>query len=329
MDQFQNMAVFIQIAEQQSLRGAARALGISAASISAHLANLERLLGIPLVQRSTRAMSLTEEGRDYLQHCRDILAQMADFEHRLRGVHAQLHGRLRVSAPTTLANHLLIPLLGDFFTRYPSISIELDYATHAFGQTDRNNCDLLLRMGPLEDSGLIARPLGHTSILTVASPAYLVAAGSPATPEELAGHHCIDIAIPDTGRMLPWRFRRGKRRLELQVSGPLVVNTGEGRLHATLAGLGIAQLPTFQVHRELTAGRLLRLLPGWETPTPPIFALYDKAQQRNPRIQALIEHLRAGFPTVEPDLFHTLAEPTDYCSTLDRDAVALRDAQKP
>lgn len=310
MDQFQNMAVFIQIAEQQSLRGAARTLGMSAASVSAHLSNLERLLGVPLVQRSTRAMSLTEEGRDYLQHCHQILAQMADFENRLRGVRAQLHGRLRVNAPTTLANHLLIPLLADFFTRYPGVNIELDYVAQAFGQSERNNCDVLLRMGPLEDSGLIARPLGHTSILTVASPSYLATSGTPTTPEELTGHHCIDIAIPDTGRMLPWRFHQGKRRLELHVSGPLVVSTGEGRLHATLAGLGITQLPTFQVQRELAEGRLLRLLPGWEAPTPPIVALYDKAQQRNPRIQALIEHLQAGFP-VEPDLSYTLTSPTD------------------
>lgn len=296
MDLFYSMKVFVQVAEQRSLRGAARTLGMSAASISARMNQLEQQLAVVLLQRTTRAVSLTAEGQDYLLHCQSILGQITDYQYSLRTDQEQPQGQLRVSAPTTLANHLVIPTLGDFLIRYPGITIDLDYSPIAFGHAGRNNSDVLLRMGPLHDSSLIARPLGFDRLLTVASPAYLESAGTPGQPSELSRHRCINIAIPDTGRVAPWVFWRGKRHIELQPRGALIVNAGEGRLQAAIAGLGIAQIPAFQATHELASGRLLRLLPDWETRTPPLFALYDKTQRRSPRICAYVDYLLERFP---------------------------------
>lgn len=299
MDQLQNMSLFVQVAEHGGLRQAARSLGLSPATVSTRLSELERRLGVLLMQRSTRAMTLTDEGREYLAHCVRLLADIGEVEQQLRQGQQEPRGRLFIGAPATLANHLLIPALPGFFARHPGITVELDQSQNAFELSSgagHRVSDVLLRMGPFEDSSLIARPLGSARVVTVASPGYVEQSGMPAHPKELAQHRCIAIAIPDSGRIAPWQFEHRGRKLSYDVQGPLITNGGDGRVQAALAGLGITQAPAFQVAQALADGRLLRLLADWESAAPPVFVLYSKAQQRVPRVDAFVSYLLERYP---------------------------------
>jgi len=252
-----------------------------------------------LIQRNNRGMALTDEGRYYLGRCEPLLAEIDALEQQLRGDQQEPCGRLSVGAPASLANHLLIPVLPGFFERHPAVSIDLDQSQHAYSPVPgagHRSSDVLLRVGPFEDSSLVARPLGRSRLLTVASPAYIAAAGLPKHPNDLAQHRCIAISIPDTGRSPPWPFERNGRRLEIEVTGPLITNGGDGRVQAALRALGITQAPAFQVQRAIADGQLLRLLPEWESLAPAVYVLYGKTPQPVPRVVAFVAYLLECYP---------------------------------
>lgn len=299
MDQLKNMMLFTKVVDHGSLRGAAKELGISSATVSSRLDSLEQHFQVKLLQRSTRSLVLTSEGRTCLDYARKLLAEIREFEQHLRGDCRFPEGTLTVSAPSSIANHLLLPVLGGFLERYPRICVELTLSQHAFetsAAAGRSTSDVMLRLGPLEDSSLIARRLGVAKVLTVASPAYLGRNGVPRSVDDLNNHQCIAIIVPDTGRVAPWRFQLNGQTIRFNAPGVLAINGAEGRIHAARAGLGITQAPDFSINADLKSGRLVSLLHDLEACTPPLYVLYEKSQQHSHRVTAFVDYLLECFP---------------------------------
>lgn len=256
MDSMGALPLFLAVAEDLSFTGAARRLGLSPSATGKAIARLEARLGVVLFQRTTRRVSLTAEGELLLERARLIREEWREAEARLAAAKAEPRGRLRVAVPA-IGHRLLAPHLAAFAQLYPHVELDLD-------QDDRlldlaaGRVDVAIRSGRLEDSTHRSRRLGEFRFILCAAPAYLARAGTPQTPEALRGHAQVRFRYPGSERLQPWRLAGG---LEAGSPRPAFAGTSmEGVLAATLAGLGIAQLPDFLAADALGAGKLVRVL---------------------------------------------------------------------
>lgn len=255
-DRARALALFAAIVEHGSFSAAGRALGISPSAVSRAVDRIERRLGVRLMLRSTRALSLTAEGHAYLQAAHRILAELDTAEQQIadQGVP---RGRLRISAALSHGRLCVVPLLGRFAALYPHILIDLAL-TDALVNVAAGEADVAIRVGPLADSSLMARKIGATRRVIVAAPDYLARHGTPQVPEDLARHNCLTFSLRRDHSA--WPFRRDGQDFALPVPGNLAANNGDTLGQLAALGMGVARVGAFAVAADIAAGRLLPIL---------------------------------------------------------------------
>jgi DNA-binding transcriptional LysR family regulator len=284
-------ATFVTIAEEGSMAGAARALGVTRATISKALARLESRLGAPLFHRTTRRLSLSPLGAETLDAARGALAAAALLEESAGAGASEPRGRVRLAAPLDFGQRHVAPFLPGFLAAHAGIEVEL-HLDDARVDIVGGGFDLVVRIGRLDDSSLRTRRLCGVRLFTVAAPAFLDRYGAPARPSDLASLPCLLYANQPGPR--GWHFAGGR---EIRVSGPLIANNGAALLPPLLAGLGVAQLPDFLVSGLLEAGHLVRILNGHDPEPYSAYLLSPPTPLRPARVQLLAEHLGAALGT--------------------------------
>lgn len=291
-----NIRLFQTIAEKGSLVAAARESGVSATTVSERLAALEAHYGVVLFNRTTRSLSLTEEGRTLLDGAKTVLAEIDDLDTRIRHGADTLTGPIRLSAPVDLGRSIVSDVVARFTRDHPAISVEMSLSD---GYTDivGQGFDLALRFGTITDSTLRTRHIGGYRRIVCAAPSYLAAQGTPQTPQDLAHHNCLLMRFGHSLDNL-WRFGSGASAQEVTVRGDKVVNDGYLVRRWALAGLGIILKSELDVGRDLAAGRLVALLEDYAAPPNPLQIMFPPGRTRPRRIGALADALRAGFQEV-------------------------------
>ena len=283
------MAIFAKVVEAHGITAAMTELGLSAPTISKALARLEQRLGSRLFNRTSRRLVLTDAGRALAERAAKLLADAEAAESALVAQSATPSGTVRLAAPMSFGVREVAPILADFLTLYPAISIDL-HLSDALVDVIGDGFDLALRIGTLPDSSLLARRLAPVPVMIVASPAYLVRRGRPTHPAQLAEHDCFAYAYLRTRDA--WQFaNEAGEQVTVRPSGPLRVNNADAMLPAVLAGLGIAGLPAFVARDGLADGRLEQLLPDWSSLRTSLYLLAPPAGPRPVRVQVLADFL--------------------------------------
>ena len=294
------LRLFVRVATFGSFAEAARYFGLPASSVSRHIAGLERRLGHRLLYRHTRAVRLTEVGERYFQQVREALESLDMASEQVGGAASQPRGLLRINAPVAFGRLHVAPLLADFQAAYPDIEIELTL-TDAFVDPVQEGADVVIRIGTLEDSSLVARELAPQRFVACAAPGYLAAHGRPRTPEDLPGHNCL--IYKGTRGVQPWYFRdTAKDRFRsVEARGNLRSNNAESLVEAALQGQGIVLFPTWLLQAHLQAGRLVPVLQEWDAAGEPtlqgIHAIYPENRLRSSKVSAFLDHLQAHAPS--------------------------------
>jgi len=290
MDRLEQLSAFVEVARRQSFAQAARQLERHVSAVSRAVAALENRLGVRLLQRTTRRVMLSAAGRRYFQRCEALLAEFEGADAEVRDLGASLRGTLRVSAATGSGQALLAPLVAEFLTAHPLVTLDLQL-TNRYVDLVEEGYDLALRVGALADSRLVARRLASSERIPVANAAYLERRGAPTTPRQLRGHACLVLDIGAHPRR--WEFERGRQRAALEVSGPMHSNNALALLSACKGGLGIALLPQSVAEPELRRGGLRRVLPAWSSPEQGIYAVYPSARFIPAKVRAFVDFIAA------------------------------------
>ncbi len=288
MDKLKAMQAFVRIADEGSLSAAARRLDTSLPTVVRTLAALEADLGVRLFHRTTRRISLTAEGRDYLANCRQLLTGIEEAEAALHADAADPAGHLVVTAPVLFGQMYVAPAVTRFVQRHPRVRCTVRLVDRVVDLVDEG-IDVAVRIGDLADSSLIAHALGSVRRMVVASPAYLRRHGLPRHPRELLGANCVRFV----GSSAPgWTFREGRRSYSLPVSGNLEFNHVVPALDACAAGLGFGMFVSYQVQPYIGDGRLRAVLEEFEPEPRPIHVIYPHARLLPARTRALVDWLR-------------------------------------
>jgi LysR family transcriptional regulator, regulator for bpeEF and oprC len=296
MDQLMAIKAFARVVEAGNFTRAADSLDMPNATLSKMVQELEAHLGIRLLQRTTRRVTVTAEGRDYYEKALRIVRDLEDIDASFNVVSGRLRGYLRVDVGGSTARDVLIPALPDFMARYPDIRLDL-------GVSDRpvdlisDNVDCVIRGGPLSDSSLIARHIGDATLITCAMPGYLKAFGVPAYPDELKnGHRLVSYLSPQTGRPFPFRFARNGEKTEIKTEHRIGINESNAHLAAALAGLGIIQTFTYATFEAQQRGALVEILAGWRPAPYPFHVVYPQNRHVTQRLRVFISWLMEVFP---------------------------------
>mgnify|MGYP001282498067 CR=1 FL=1 len=292
MDRLAGMEAFVAIVDAGGFQAAARQLGVSRALLSKRLAALERSLGVQLLRRTTRRLSVTGPGAEFHERCRRILAEFREAAAELARQQDEPRGTLRINAPMSFGQLHLAPALFDFMREHPGISIQLTL-TDRFVDVVEEGYDLVVRIGPLRDSSLIARRLGPVRRVLCAAPDYLARAGTPSRPDELPAHRLLQYGWLATG--LRWHLTGPDGESALDVAGAFCANNGDVLKTAARAGLGIALLPTFLCASELARGELVRVLPQHEAAPIWLHALWPASRLMPSRLRRFIDFLALRF----------------------------------
>jgi DNA-binding transcriptional LysR family regulator len=286
-DRLQELAVFVRAAESGSFSRAARELGLSQPSVSRLVGNLEARLGVTLLLRTTRRITVTDAGALFLDRAREILAGLEDAEDAARGVDS-LRGIIRLALPVVYGTREIIPRLARFLAAHPLLQVEMAVAD-ARQDLVAEGADVAIRLGDLDDSGFGARKLTTLERILVASPAYLKARGTPKTPADLASHDCI-FGPGNFGRA-SWSFTRNGAGISVDVRGRIHTNSGPGVFASALAGLGIAMASTVMFEAELKAGSLVPLLRPWKLEPVEVHAVFPAGPRPSAKVRALVDFL--------------------------------------
>ena len=257
MDSLSGIAFFVQAAQDRSFSQAGRVLGVSSSAVGKSVARLEERLGVRLLHRSTRSITLTAEGTLFLERCRRILCEVEAAQLELSETRQAPQGKLRVSMP--LVSSLVMPALTAFMHRYPAIELDVDFSDRLVDVIE-DGFDAVIRTGEPTDSRLMSRALGTYKLLLVASPGYLAARGTPLVPADLTGHAGLQHKFPSSGKLESWPLRKQTGEAEPVLLATMVCSTTEALLHVARDGLGIACLPDFMVRDAIAAGELVTVL---------------------------------------------------------------------
>lgn len=292
-----DLGFFSVLASAGSLSAAARELGITTPAVSKHLALIESRVGLTLVNRTTRRMSLTPEGELYLEHARRILTEIDEME-QLLGVSKETpKGLLRVNATLGFGRSHVAPLISRFVRKYPEVQVQLQLSVDPPPLSD-DAYDVCIRFGKPPDARVIARHLAPNRRLLCASPAYLQKHGTPKTPQDLVRHNCIGIRQGDQAYGV-WKLSSGRGRgvcaESVKTRGNLATNDGEIAVSWALDGHGILMRAEWDIERYLRSGRLVQVLPQYYTPDADIYAVYPQRHQSVARVRALVDFLVVSF----------------------------------
>lgn len=292
MDRFQEMQAFVRIAERQSFTQASEDLQIPRATITNLIKRMEQRLGARLLERTTRTVRLTHDGEAHYRRCVRLIADLEEAEGAFRDTAPK--GLLRVNLQGTLARHFVVPALPDFLARYPELEIHI-------GEDDRlvdlvrEGIDCVLRAGNLQDSSMVGRRVALLEQVTVASPAYLARYGEPADLDALPAHRAVNYISSGTGKAVPLEFTVAGRVTAVQLAAAISVTGADLYTGASVAGLGLVQVPRYRVARELREGRLQVVLADLPPPPMPVSVLYSQNRQLSMRVRVFVQWLRDVF----------------------------------
>ena len=294
MDTVAAMIVFAKVVEANSFSEAARRLGQSKSAISKQVAGLEDRLGARLLNRTTRRLSVTEVGAALYERCARIAAEVEAAEQVVTHLHAAPRGTLRVNAPMSFGHLHLAPAIPAFLDRYPEVAIDLTLNDRFVDLVDEG-FDLAIRVARLNDSSLVARKLAPERVVVCAAPSYVARRGAPQAPADLTAHDCIVYAQPSPQDQWSFVDREG-RRSAVAVRGRLQANNGDAIRAALLAGAGVGRLPTFLVGADICEGRLVRLLPEYDSVFEGgVYAIYPHSRHLSPKVRAFVDFLVESF----------------------------------
>ncbi|MEO9899302.1 LysR family transcriptional regulator [Nisaea sp.] len=288
MDTLTAMKVFCSVVENDSLAGASRTLNVSPSVVSKQLSGLEDRLGVRLLNRTTRRVSLTEVGSAYYERCKRILADVDEAEIAVSQAHSAPRGLLKVTAPTTFAHRHVAPHLPEFLDRYPEVEVQLLVNDRVVDLVDEG-IDLAIRIAQLKDSSLIARKLAVNHRMIVASPDYLKKWGQPETPDQLNDHSLITYAPGNP--INDWHFMVDNQQKILRAKGTLAMNNGDSVLQTVLSGGGLAMLAAFMAGEHVKSGKLVTLLEDYVREDVPIYAVYPSGRHLSPKVRAFVDFL--------------------------------------
>ena len=293
---------FVYVAEYESFTRAAKELGISTAQVSRQISALEKRLNIKLLYRTTRKVSLTEEGRVFYQHCRGVLDGLDAAEQAVSNLQSKPQGRIKLTAPVTYGEQQLLPLINDFMVQYRDIEVTAFLSNQKIDLIE-GGYDLAVRIGKLSDSTMMAKKLSRRTNFVCAAPAYLKRYGTPHTLSDLRKHNCL------LGTRDYWHFIENNKQANkavgqqahkptdteknLRVSGSVQYNSGHSLVDAALKGLGIVQLPDYYVQQYLASGALISVLDNYREPEESIWAIYPHNRHLSPKIRLLVDYLAA------------------------------------
>ncbi|MCF6114261.1 LysR family transcriptional regulator [Mesorhizobium muleiense] len=288
MDRFDTLRIFQRVAETRSFTKAAASVQIPRSTVSVAVQELEASVGARLLNRTTRHVALTHDGAAFYERCTRLLADLEDAVTLFRQGTAKPVGKLRVDAPGRIARRIIAPALPDFFARYPEIELDLGATDHAVDLVEEG-VDCAIRVGTLNDSSLIARPLGRLELINCASPVYLAKYGVPEKIADLTDHLAVNYASPFTGRLDEWECVENGESRKLPMRGLVTVNNAESYIACCLAGLGLIQIPAYDVRHHLEAGRLSEVLRNWRAAPMPITLLYPHRRHLSRRLKVFVD----------------------------------------
>ena len=293
MDQLDALRIFLRVADMASFTQAAQSLGLPKASISMAVQRLETQLGTRLLHRTTRRVQMTPDGQTFYDRSKDLLADMEELQGMFKQGALQLQGRLRVDMPLGVARAIVIPQLPAFMQTHPGLQIELSSTDRRIDLV-REGFDCVLRVGPLGDSSLVARPLGRYRMINCASPAYLAAFGMPQTLDDLSRHRLIHYASALGGKPAGFEYTASGQDDTVQfvaMAGALTVNNSDAYQAACLAGLGLIQVPEPGIKPLLASGALVEVLPQFRAAPMPVSILYGNRRNVSRRLQVFMNWL--------------------------------------
>lgn len=288
MDRVAAMTTFVKVVEAGSLSAAARSLDISLPSVSRQLDGLEEHLGTRLLVRTTRHLTLTEGGRTYYEQAKRILAAIEEAEITLSAQHATPSGRLIVSSTVLFGRLHLAPLLPVFMARYPKLTVDLLLLDRVVNLIEEG-IDVAIRPGPLEDSTLIARKLGAFRRVVCAAPSYIEGRGEPKHPRDLENHDCIVFTLLDSAQ--EWSFRTEGGDIKVPVGGRLRTNSHDATIMAALGGAGLVLAPFWMIRDDISRGRLIPVLQGFEAPATEVHALFAHLHLMSSKVRVFTDFL--------------------------------------
>lgn len=284
MINWEGVVEFVAVAEAHSFTAAARRIGISTAQVSRQISALEERLATKLLYRTTRKVSVTDAGQVYYQHCRQVLDGLKEAELAMNNLQSTPTGKLKITAPVTYGERSIAPLLNNFVAKYPELNVQLHLTNQLINLVDEGY-DLAIRLGKLEDSTMIAQRLSSRTHYVCASPDYLARFGVPHSLSELSKHNCLQGTLPY------WRFQEAGKVNNIEVKGNIRCNSGRALVDAALKGLGIVQLPDYNVLASIESGQLITLLEQYRESNEGVWALYPHNRHLSPKIRLLIDYL--------------------------------------
>jgi LysR family transcriptional regulator, regulator for bpeEF and oprC len=288
MNKLLAMQVFARVVETGGLTRAADSLQLPKATATTLIQQLEASLGVKLLNRTTRKVSVTTDGAAYYPSCVAILALVRETEESLGQRHASPQGLLRVEVPTLIARLVIVPALPSFFARYPDIQLELGCSERRADLIEEG-IDCAVWIGELEDSTLIARRIGLLYFGTCAAPSYLAAHGQPRHPDELTTHRCINHFSPRTGKIFEWVFAKNGARIQTALRGHIALDDENSYVAAAEAGLGVAQIPAFVLKEAMERGSLELLLGDWFAEPAPLNVVYPQNRHLSVKIRVFVD----------------------------------------
>jgi LysR family transcriptional regulator for bpeEF and oprC len=286
------MALFVRVVETGRIARAAESLRIPKATATTLIQKLEAALGVKLLNRTTRRVTVTPDGAAYYSRATAILAEVREAEEALSQRAVAPHGRVRVDAPTLIARSVIVPALPRFFTRYADIELALACNERHFDLV-AEGIDCALWIGEVDDPNLVARRVGFLYFATCAAPSYLAAHGSPAHPRDLARHHCINHFAPSTREIVEWVFSKDGERVQAVFPGYLALEDENSYVTAAKAGLGIAQMPAFVVKEAMERRALDLVLADWLPEPSPLHVVYPQSRHLSRRVRVFVDWLAA------------------------------------
>lgn len=290
MDRIDLFRIFVRVVDCASFTRAADSIGVPRSSVSAAIQALEGRVGVRLLHRTTRKVSPTQDGAAFYERCLRLIADVEETEGLFRQSAAKPSGKLKIDVPGRIGRLIVAPALPDFLDTYPAVDIDMGISDRAVDLI-AEGVDCALRVGPLSDSGLAARPLGDLALINVASPAYLARHGVPHAPGDLAAHWAVNYASPSSGRVAAWEWMEEGATRAVPMRARVTVNSAEAYIACCLAGLGLIQIPAYDVRRHIAAGDLIEVMPDHRAEPMPMTLLYPHRQHLSRRLHVFAEWL--------------------------------------
>lgn len=294
-DSLHAISIFVRIAETKSFTKAAKRLGISTSGVSKSLTRLEERLGVRLANRTTRSVSLTDDGATFFERCCQILGDLEDAETVVTRRQTKPRGRLRVQLPVGFGLKVIAPFLAQFAEQCPELVIDVEFGDR-IADLAEEGIDAVVRIGHPGDTRLVARKLCDLRYVPVASPDYLARHGEPKSPDDLQQHRCLGYHIPQTNRYRDWSFLSAGQPYLKPISGNLNMNNGQALVDAAIAGAGIATVATFMACDAVRAGLLRIVLSEYVQAGPPVWVGYLERRHLSLRIRAFVDFLTINIP---------------------------------